>query len=75
MGLERRTEIEEKQGKLLSSFILPNESFKWDLILEQYAVSTLIKSALKNGRDVEQTKLTDFLVSYIYEAQSATAFL
>jgi hypothetical protein len=37
MEVRKMTKTKEKLERPLKSFIFPNESFKWDFVLEQYA--------------------------------------
>jgi hypothetical protein len=48
MHAKRKTE------KPLESFILPNESYKWDFILDKYAVEEPDREAITEHRGIER---------------------
>jgi len=49
--------LEEKREKPLRSFILPNESFKWDRVLGEYADENSRQQPTDERQDVEQQRL------------------
>jgi len=58
-------QAKEKLEKPLKWFILPNESYKWDFILEKYIVEDAEQEATTEIRAIEQLADDGFYKDYI----------
>jgi hypothetical protein len=55
----------EEQEKPLKWFILPNESYKWDFILEKYVIENSLQEAVPNNVGTKQLVDDGFDKDYI----------
>ncbi|MFZ0011827.1 MAG: hypothetical protein WAL97_07985 [Halobacteriota archaeon] len=58
-------QAKEKLEKPLKWFVLPNESYKWDFILEKYVVENAEQEATSESRGIEQLAEDGFDKDYI----------
>ena len=58
-------QAKEKLEKPLKWFILPNESYKWDFILEKYVVENAEQEDTSESRGIEQLAEDGFDKDYI----------
>jgi hypothetical protein len=58
-------QAKEKLEKPLKWFVLPNESCKWDFILEKYVVENAEQEATSESRGIEQLAEDGFDKDYI----------
>jgi hypothetical protein len=58
-------QAKEKLEKPLKWFVLPNESYKWDFILEKYIVEGAEQEATSESRAIEQLAEDGFDKDYI----------
>jgi len=58
-------QAKEKLEKPLKWFVLPNESYKWDFILEKYVVEGVEQEATTESRAIEQLADDGFDKDYI----------
>ena len=58
-------QAKEKLEKPLKWFILPNESYKWDFILEKYVVEDAEQEATSESWGIEQLAEDGFDKDYI----------
>jgi hypothetical protein len=55
----------EEQEKPLKWFILPNESYKWDFILEKYVIENSLQEAVPDSAGTKQLVDDGFDKDYI----------
>jgi hypothetical protein len=58
-------QAKEKLEKPLKWFVLPNESYKWDFILEKYVVESAEQEATSESRGIKQLAEDGFDKDYI----------
>jgi hypothetical protein len=58
-------QAKEKLEKPLKWFVLPNESYKWDFILEKYVVENAEQEDTSESRGIEQLAEDGFDKDYI----------
>lgn len=54
MEVREKMQAKEKLEKPLKWFILPNESYKWDFVLEKYEIEDYEQEATAEWRGIEQ---------------------
>jgi hypothetical protein len=58
-------QMKEKLEKPIKWFVLPNESYKWDFILEEYTVEGAEQEVTSESRAIEQLAENGFDKDYI----------